>query len=111
MQRASVAAWGDEEHVEETRERYRLKREIVLPALLASGLEPAGGPATFFLWLRVPGGDDEAFATALLERGIVVAPGSYLGPGGGGHVRAALVPTVEECRHAAELIGARAGSR
>ena len=113
VQRASVAAWGDEEHVIETRERYRAKREILLPALLDAGLEPAGGPASFFLWLRVPGGDDEAFAAHLLsEHGVVVAPGSYLGRGGAGHVRAALVPTLEECRRAAEALSCeRGGSR
>src|SRR3954470_21674499 len=95
VQRASIAAWGDEEHVVETRERYRAKREILLPALLASGLEPAGGPGSFFLWLRVPGGDDEAFATRLLdEHGVVVAPGSYLGPGRAGPGRAALAPHI-----------------
>ena len=106
VQRAAVAAWGDEGHVEETRERYAAKREILLPALQACGLEPAGGDATFFLWLRVPGGEDaEAYAMRLLdERGIVVAPGPFFGAGGEGHVRAALVPTIEACRRAAELL-------
>ena len=56
-------------------------------------------------WLRVPGdGDDAAFAARWLERGVVLAPGSYLGAGGEGHVRAALVPTLEECERAAELL-------
>jgi acetylornithine aminotransferase len=113
IQRGSVAAWSDDEHVAEIRERYRRKREVLLPALLALGLEPAGGDASFFLWLRTPGGaDDVAFAEELLGRGIVVAPGSWLGPGGEGHVRVALVPTVEECRAAAELLtGSRAAPR
>jgi LL-diaminopimelate aminotransferase len=83
-----------------------------LPALLEAGLEPAGGDASFFLWLRTPTADDVAYAQRLLEQGIVVAPGSWLGAGGEGHVRVALVPTVEECRRAAELLsGSRAGSR
>jgi succinyldiaminopimelate transaminase len=104
VQRAAVAAWGDEEHVVETRARYAAKREVILPALRAAGLEPAGGDASFFLWLRVPG-DAEAFALRLLdELGIVVAPGPFFGPGGEGHVRAALVPTLEECRRAAQLL-------
>jgi acetylornithine aminotransferase len=112
LQRAAIAAWGDEDHVAETRERYRAKREVLLPALLATGLEPAGGDASFFLWLRVPGGDDEAFATALLQDGVLVTPGSYLGAGGEGYVRAALVPTVEECRRAADVLtGWRAARR
>lgn len=108
VQRGSVAAWNDEDHVEETRARYAAKRELVLPALRAAGLEPAGGDASFFLWLRIgPAhpGDAEAFALRLLDEvGIVVAPGPFFGPGGEGHVRAALVPTVEECRRAAQLL-------
>jgi aspartate/methionine/tyrosine aminotransferase len=56
--------------------------------------------------------DDVAFAEDLLRRGIVVAPGSWLGVGGEGHVRVALVPTVEECADAAELLsGSRAAPR
>ncbi|UGS36659.1 pyridoxal phosphate-dependent aminotransferase [Capillimicrobium parvum] len=105
VQHASVAAWSDDAHVTEIRARYGAKREIVLPALRATGLEPVGGPASFFLWLRVPDdGDDAAFAARWLERGVVLAPGSYLGAGGEGHVRAALVPTLEECERAAELL-------
>ena len=106
VQRAAVVAWGDEDHVVETRARYAAKRDVLLPALRATGLEPAGGDATFFLWLRVPGdGDAEAFALRLLDDlGIVVAPGPFFGPGGEGHVRAALVPTLDECRRAAELL-------
>jgi succinyldiaminopimelate transaminase len=106
IQRAAVAAWSDEEHVVETRERYRAKRDALLPALRAAGLQPVGGDASFFIWLRVPGGEDvESFALRLLdERGIALAPGSFFGPGGEGHVRLALVPTLADCRHAAELL-------
>lgn len=107
VQRASVVAWDEDTHVEAARERYREKRAVLLPTLQAAGLELAGGDASFFLWLRVPGGDDVAFAESLLEDGIVVAPGSWLGEGGEGHVRVALVPTLEEHRRAAELLGAR----
>jgi succinyldiaminopimelate transaminase len=106
VQRAAITAWGDEEHVARTRERYAAKRDVLLPALRAAGLEPSGGDASFFLWLRVPAGADaEAFALRLLdELGIVVAPGPFFGPGGEGHVRVALVPTLEECRRAAQLL-------
>jgi succinyldiaminopimelate transaminase len=110
VQRAAVAAWSDDAHVTEVRERYRAKRDVLLPALVAAGLEPAGGDATFFLWLRVPGGEDaESYALRLLdERGIAFAPGSFFGPGGEGHVRVALVPTLADCRRAAELIASGA---
>jgi aspartate/methionine/tyrosine aminotransferase len=110
VQRASIAAWDDDAHVVATRERYAAKRAALLPALEEAGLELAGGPGSFFLWLRVPGGDDEAFAARWLERGVVLTPGSYLGPGGEGHVRAALVPTLEACRRAARLLRGEAAA-
>ncbi|HEY7073890.1 MAG TPA: aminotransferase class I/II-fold pyridoxal phosphate-dependent enzyme, partial [Solirubrobacteraceae bacterium] len=111
VQRAATAAWGDEAHVEEVRERYRAKRDILLPALEAAGLRHAGGDATFFLWLDA-GGDADAVAAELLDIGIVVAPGSFFGPAGAGFLRLALVPTPEECARAAErLTGWRAGRR
>lgn len=106
VQRAAVVAWEDEAHVIETRARYGAKRDLVLPALLELGLEPAGGDASFFLWLSVPGGDDVAFCDAWLERGIAFAPGSFFGPHGAGHVRVALVPTLEACTRAAEALRA-----
>ncbi|MDX6503857.1 MAG: LL-diaminopimelate aminotransferase [Gaiellaceae bacterium] len=49
----------------------------------------------------------EEFAARLLEDGLVVAPGSYFGPAGEGYVRFALVPTLEECERAAELLVTR----
>ncbi len=104
VQRASIAAWGDERHVEETRERYRAKRALLTGALEGAGLEPVGGPATFFLWCRVAGGDAEATAERLLEAGIVVSPGSFFGTGGEGHIRVALVPTIAECTLAAQAL-------
>jgi acetylornithine aminotransferase len=105
VQRASVAAWSDDAHVAAIRAGYAAKRAVLLPALRAAGLEPVGGPGSFFLWLRVPGdGDDEAFCAAWLERGVVLTPGSYLGAGGEGHVRAALVPTLSDCERAARML-------
>ena len=105
VQRASIAAWADETHVEETRERYRAKRAVLEPALEAIGLRHVGGPATFFRWCRVPGdGDAEALAGRLLDLGVVVAPGTFFGPGGEGHVRIALVPTLADCAAAAQSL-------
>ena len=108
IQRAAIAAWRDEDHVRETRARYGAKRDALLPALRAAGMQPAGGDASFFLWLAVDG-DAEAFALALLrEHGIVVAPGPFFGAGGEGHVRVALVPTLEACQEAARRLGSSA---
>src|SRR5256714_14979183 len=70
VQRASVVAWNDEEHVERTRAAYRRKRDALLPALARKGIRVAGSEATMYLWLEVPGGEaSEAFAARLLEHG------------------------------------------
>ena len=103
VQRASVAAWSDDRHVEDVRALYRRKRDTLLPALLEKGLRLAGSEATFYLWVDVAG-PSEPFARRLLERGIVVAPGSFFGPAGEGYVRFALVPTLAECERAAAIL-------
>jgi acetylornithine aminotransferase len=105
VQRASVVAWADEDHVARMRARYAAKRDLLVGALREAGLRVAGGDATFFLWVATPADEtSEAFAAELLEDGIVVAPGSYFGAAGEGYVRLALVPTLEECERAAELL-------
>src|SRR5919204_591693 len=105
VQRASIVAWNDESHVEQTRERYRRKREGLLDVLERKRIRSAGGPATMYLWLEVPGGaTSEAFAERLLEHGVIVSPGSFFGPAGEGYWRIALVPTEDECRRAAQIL-------
>jgi acetylornithine aminotransferase len=102
VQRASVVAWDDEEHVERTRDAYRRKREALLPTLDSKGLRIAGGrSATMFLWIEAPSAD---IAERLLEEGIIVSPGTFFGPAGDGYFRMALVPTEEECRRAATIL-------
>jgi acetylornithine aminotransferase len=103
VQRASIAAWSDERHVEDVRALYARKRDVLLPALLERGLRLAGSAATFYLWMDV-GGPSEPFARRLLDRGIVVAPGSFFGAAGEGYARFALVPTEEQCRRAAAIL-------
>ncbi len=106
VQRASVVAWSDEEHVEQTRALYGRKRRLLLDALEGSSVRVAGSAATMYLWVAAPDGEDsEGFAERLLEGGILVTPGSYLGPSGEGYVRFALVPTEERCAEAVERLG------
>ena len=106
VQRASVAAWNDEIHVEENRARYTAKRRVFLDLFAARGIEVAGSVATFYVWVKVPGeATSLAWALDLLDRGgIVVAPGSFFGPHGEGYVRMAMVPTLEECERAAGIL-------
>jgi succinyldiaminopimelate transaminase len=105
VQRASIVAWGDEGHVVETRERYARKRRLFLDLFERTGIRVAGSAATMYLWVEVPKGESsESFAERLLEHGILVAPGSYLGAAGEGYFRVALVPSEEECARAVEIL-------
>lgn len=104
VQRASIAAWEDDAHVDEARDRYAYKRELLAAAARRGGFEDAGVPAGIFLWLRVPGGDDVRAYERLLERSVLVVPGSYLGTGGEGHLRVALTPSPARIARAAELL-------
>ncbi len=105
VQRASVVAWGDEAHVERTRELYGRKRTLFLDLFGRKGIHVAGSDATMYLWLEVPDGEtSEAFAERLLERGVLLAPGSYLGAAGEGYVRLALVPSEDDCRRAIAIL-------
>jgi N-succinyldiaminopimelate aminotransferase len=109
VQQASVAAWGDEEHVRENRRLYAEKFHAVLPLLRAplSAYLPEGG---FYLWIRTPI-DDRDFARRLQqEYNVLVLPGSFLardaqgGNPGRNRVRIALVAPLAECVEAVERI-------
>ncbi len=105
VQRASVVAWSDEEHVVRARESYARKRALFAGVLERKGVRIAGGGATMYMWLAVPEGEtSEGFAKRLLDRGVLLSPGSYLGPSGEGYARIALVQTEEECARAVEIL-------
>ena len=110
IQRASIAAWNDEDHVAENRRLYQEKFNQVVP-ILRQAFEVTLPDASFYLWLKVPDGDDLAFAQKLWrEAAIQVLPGRFLardteyGNAGMGYVRIALVASLEECVAAAQTI-------
>jgi N-succinyldiaminopimelate aminotransferase len=110
VQAASIAAWNDETHVQENRRLYARKFEQATP--LVSSVLPTRVPdAGFYLWARVPDGDDTAMAWRLLaECNVTVLPGSYLSRTvdgfnpGAGFLRIALVASVDEVLTAAQRI-------
>jgi N-succinyldiaminopimelate aminotransferase len=111
VQAASVAAWGDETHVQTNRALYEEKFSAVLDIL--SPVLPVSRPtAGFYLWLQtaIP---DEVFAHELfVQQNIIVLPGSFLSRvahgknPGQNRVRVALVPPLEICISAAWRIRA-----
>ncbi|MHB1845397.1 MAG: succinyldiaminopimelate transaminase [Deltaproteobacteria bacterium] len=99
---AATAAWNDDAHAAARRACFAEKRELFLRFFREEGLHVSGSEAGLYLWVRVPGGGpSEPWALALAERtGIVVSPGTFLGAGGEGYFRLALVPTIDDCRRA-----------
>ncbi len=113
VQAASIAAWGDEDHVLENRAQYREKFARVTP-LLSQVLDVALPDASFYLWAGIPArfqGDDAAFARELFALyNVTVLPGTYLARNaqgsnpGAGRIRMALVAQTAECVQAAQRI-------
>lgn len=113
IQAASIAAWNDETHVHENREKYRAKFSRITPMLqevLGVELPDAG----FYLWARVDKtaaiSDTEYARRLYAEYNVTVLPGSYLGRvahgsnPGENRIRMALVAEVDECLEAARRI-------
>ena len=112
VQAASIAAWGDETHVQENRAKYKEKFQLVTP-LLRTVLDVELPDAGFYLWadVRKSGLSDTEFARRLYAQyNVTVLPGSYLartahGTNPGEHrVRMALVAEVDEGLEAAQRI-------
>ena len=101
-QAAATAAWNDDGHTVERREVFKRKRAVLARAFAALGYPTVASGAGLYLWLKVT--DDLAITERLLECGVVVSPGRIFGPGGEGHIRLALVPTLDECHEAVEVV-------
>ena len=111
-QAASIAAWNDEAHVRENREKYVRKFATVTP-MLENVLDVKLPDAAFYLWANVArtGLTDTEFARRLYaDYNVTVLPGSYLardaqGTNPGRHfVRMALVADEAQCVEGAKRI-------
>ncbi len=96
LQYAAAAAWSDEEHVKEARQKY--KKNFNLASQILDVKIPE---ATFYIWLEVD--DDIEFTKRVYkEKNLKVLPGSYLGRGeiAKRYVRIALVENEENVKEA-----------
>lgn len=74
VQRGALAAFGiDMSHEVEA---YRRKRDILWEGLVAAGYDVVKPAGSFFMFPRVPWGNDSEFSTAALNKGLVIVPGS-----------------------------------
>ena len=114
MTEAAIAALSDETHVEKMRADYKAKRDIIVDALTAIGLDDCSPEATLYIWQKCPEGMSGIdFAKKLLDPEIAVAvtPGEWISneradgsTPGAGHVRVALCPSIHDCRETAKRI-------
>ena len=112
VQAASIAAWNDEVHVQDNRNKYREKFMLVTP-MLKKVMDVELPDAGFYLWadVRRTGLTDTEFARRLYaEYNVTVLPGSYLARDAHGinpgqnRIRMALVAEVDEGVEAAQRI-------
>lgn len=108
VQHAAVAAWSDDAHAAGRRAVFSAKRAVLRAAFDDIGLTVVGSRAGLYLWVDV--GDDLAVTGRLLDEGVIVAPGRAFGSGGEGYIRLALVPTLEDCQDAADVLRRLLGS-
>lgn len=93
VQQAMVAALGDDAHVAEQKELYRVRRDLLRPALESAGFRIDGSEAGLYLW-ATEGKEDWDSMARLADLGILAGPGSFYGADGGQHVRLSLTAPV-----------------
>jgi alanine-synthesizing transaminase len=108
---ATAALNGPQDCIEEIRERYKARRDVLVDGLKQAGWDITPPAASMFAWAPIP---EEyralgtmAFAKLLLERAnVAVSPGVGFGEYGEGFVRIALVENRQRLRQACRNIRA-----
>ena len=108
-QAAGVEAmdFGDKD-VDRMRREYRKRRDYLVPALNAMGLETLMPKGAFYLFpdVRSTGLTSEDFAMRLLKDfGVACVPGGAFGPCGEGYVRMSYATSLDKIKVAVERIG------
>jgi LL-diaminopimelate aminotransferase len=102
----AAALTGPREPIEAMNEVYARRRDLVVSALAAIGVELSAPRGTIYVWAPVPEGHSSAsFAELVLEEAaVVVSPGSMYGPSGEGFFRIALTTPDERLAEAVERL-------
>ena len=106
---AAAALNGPQDCVEEMRQIYQKRRDVLVESFARAGFDIPPPPATMFAWAPIPErfralGSVE-FAKLLIEKAdVAVSPGLGFGEYGEGHIRIALVENEHRIRQAARNI-------
>ncbi len=106
IQVAAIAALeGDQRYVEEIRQMYKSRRDVLCDGLNSIGWEVTPPKATMFVWAKIPLafqnlGSLEFTKLILQEAKVAVSPGVGFGQYGDDHVRFALIENEHRTRQA-----------
>ncbi len=106
---AAAALNGPQDCIDDIRNIYKERRDVMVDAIGRAGWDIPPPPATMFAWAPVPEPFTElgsvGFSQLLLEKaGVAVSPGLGFGEYGEGFVRLALVENEQRIRQAARNI-------
>jgi aspartate aminotransferase len=97
-QKAALAAIeGPQDCVDEMRESFRKRRDILMEGLHGMGIKCVTPEGAFYAFPEVA--DDDA-PRKLLENGVIVAPGTAFGRKGAGHIRLSYATSEDNIRKA-----------
>jgi LL-diaminopimelate aminotransferase len=105
VQLAGAAALeGSREPLEEMNRIYARRRDLVVDALTAIGVDVEAPKGTIYVWAPVPDGySSTSFCEHVLEQAaVVISPGSMYGPSGEGFFRISLTTPDERLTEAVE---------
>ncbi len=103
VQHAMAVALGDDEHVATQKELYRVRREVLRPAVEAAGFRIDGSEAGLYLW-ATEGRDAWASIDRLADLGILAGPGPFYGDHSSEHIRFSLTAPTERIDEAARRL-------
>ncbi|OHC74879.1 MAG: aminotransferase [Rhodospirillales bacterium RIFCSPLOWO2_01_FULL_65_14] len=108
---AAAALNGPQGCIDEIRQVYKARRDVLIDGLAAAGWQVPSPPATMFAWAPIPPifqhlGSLEFSKLLLSEAEVAVSPGIGFGEHGDGFVRIALVENRQRVRQAVRNIKA-----
>ncbi len=99
---AEAALSGPQDHVAQMREAFRERRDVLLDGLADAGLPCPTPQGAFYAMPQVP----EGWVDEVIDRGVVVVPGSAFGEHGAGSARISYATDVGTIKTAVEIIDA-----
>lgn len=106
---ACAALDGPQDCVEEVRQIYKARRDVLVESFARAGWDVPVPEASMFAWAKLPPayshlGSVEFAKKLMLEAGVAVSPGLGFGPNGDQYVRIAFVENEQRIRQAARNI-------